>query len=161
MLKTTRTAMQRSSKETQSSFQKWYIINFISEVSFQLRSLNYKVYFPYRNLSPHRPYQELTDIINLNHIIFVLRGHIVPPCHVFAYLRANTHTSAFKKTLSFKLWIWKRLQGVPKNVLIEQNHNQNWVLWADMEFVKNFTQPDFQAKNTPQKCLICDIFLVN
>ena len=43
MLKTTRTAMQRSSKETQSSFQKWYIINFISEVSFQLRSLNYKV----------------------------------------------------------------------------------------------------------------------
>ena len=32
----------------------------------------------------------------------------------------------------------------------------------DMEFVKNFTQPDFQAKNfTPQKCVNCDIFLAN
>ena len=29
---------------------------------------------------------------------------------------------------------------------------------TDMIFVKNFTQPDFQAKNfTPQKCVICDI----
>ena len=38
--------------------------------------------------------------------------------------------------------------------------------WAealpDMEFVKNFTQPDFQAKNfTPQKRVNCDIFLAN
>ena len=33
---------------------------------------------------------------------------------------------------------------------------------ADMIFVKNFTQPDFQAKSfTPQKCVICDIFLAN
>ena len=33
---------------------------------------------------------------------------------------------------------------------------------ADMEYVKNFTQPDFQAKNfTPQKCVNCDIFLAN
>ena len=32
----------------------------------------------------------------------------------------------------------------------------------DMEFVKNFTHPDFQAKSfTPQKCVICDIFLAN
>ena len=32
----------------------------------------------------------------------------------------------------------------------------------DMEFVKNFTQPDFQAKNfTPQKRVNCDIFLAN
>ena len=31
---------------------------------------------------------------------------------------------------------------------------------ADMIFVKNFTQPDFQAKSfTPQQCIICDIFL--
>ena len=30
---------------------------------------------------------------------------------------------------------------------------------ADMEFVKNFTHPDFQAKSfTPQKCVICDSF---
>ena len=29
----------------------------------------------------------------------------------------------------------------------------------DMEFVKNFTHPDFQAKSfTPQKCVICDSF---
>ena len=33
---------------------------------------------------------------------------------------------------------------------------------ADMEFVKNFTHPDFQAKSfTPQKCVICDIFFAN
>ena len=33
---------------------------------------------------------------------------------------------------------------------------------TDMEFVKNFTQPDFQAKNfTPQKRVNCDIFLAN
>ena len=33
---------------------------------------------------------------------------------------------------------------------------------SDMEFVKNFTQPDFQAKNfTPQKRVNCDIFLAN
>ena len=32
----------------------------------------------------------------------------------------------------------------------------------DMKFVKNFTQPDFQAKSfTPQKCVICDIFPAN
>ena len=30
---------------------------------------------------------------------------------------------------------------------------------ADMEIVKNFTHPDFQAKSfTPQKCVICDSF---
>ena len=30
---------------------------------------------------------------------------------------------------------------------------------TDMIFVKNFTLPDFQAKNfTTQKCVICDIF---
>ena len=35
-------------------------------------------------------------------------------------------------------------------------------LSADMKFVKKFTQPDFQAKSfTPQKCVICDIFLMN
>ena len=35
--------------------------NFILTVSSQLRFLNYyiKVYFPYRDLSPHRPFQEL------------------------------------------------------------------------------------------------------
>ena len=33
---------------------------------------------------------------------------------------------------------------------------------ADMEFVKNFTHPDFQAKSfTPQKCVICDSFFGN
>ena len=33
---------------------------------------------------------------------------------------------------------------------------------ADMEFVQNFTHPDFQAKNfTLQRCVNCDIFLAN
>ena len=33
---------------------------------------------------------------------------------------------------------------------------------TDMEFVKNFTHPDFQAKSfTPQKCVVCGIFLAN
>ena len=33
---------------------------------------------------------------------------------------------------------------------------------SDMEFVKNFTHPDFQAKSfTPQKCVICDSFFAN
>jgi len=33
------------------------------------------------------------------------------------------------------------------------------LLDPDMEFVKNFTHPDFQAKSfTPQKCVICDSF---
>ena len=33
---------------------------------------------------------------------------------------------------------------------------------VDMEFVKNFTHPDFQAKSfTPQKCVICDSFFTN
>ena len=32
---------------------------------------------------------------------------------------------------------------------------------ADMIFVQNFTQPDFQAKSfTPQKCVICDSFFL-
>ena len=32
----------------------------------------------------------------------------------------------------------------------------------DMEFVKKFTHPDFQAKSfTPQKCVTFDIFLAN
>ena len=34
--------------------------------------------------------------------------------------------------------------------------------YTDIIFVKNFTQPDFQVKSfTPQKCIICDIFLAN
>ena len=38
--------------------------NFISKVSFQLRFLNFrvKVYFAHRDLSPYRPFQELTQI---------------------------------------------------------------------------------------------------
>ena len=38
--------------------------DFILKVSFQLRFLNFrvKVYFAYRDLSPHRPFQELTQI---------------------------------------------------------------------------------------------------
>ena len=33
---------------------------------------------------------------------------------------------------------------------------------TDMIFVKKFTQTDFQATSfTPQKCVICDIFLTN
>ena len=40
--------------------------------------------------------------------------------------------------------------------------NEGWNDNSDMEFVKNFTQPDFQAKNfTPQKRVNCDIFLAN
>ena len=36
------------------------------------------------------------------------------------------------------------------------------LLDPDMEFVKNFTHPDFQAKSfTPQKCVICDSFFGN
>ena len=36
------------------------------------------------------------------------------------------------------------------------------VTGPDMIFVRNFTQPDFQATSfTPQKCIICDIFLAN
>ena len=35
-------------------------------------------------------------------------------------------------------------------------------LSPEMIIVKNFTQPDFQNKSfTPQKCVICDIFLAN
>ena len=38
----------------------------------------------------------------------------------------------------------------------------NTMQYPDMIFVQNFTLPDFQAKNfTPQKCVICDIFLAN
>ena len=37
-----------------------------------------------------------------------------------------------------------------------------YMLEADMEFVKNFTHPDFQAKSfTPQKGVICDSFFTN
>ena len=46
----------------------------------------------------------------------------------------------------------------------ECSHQSNcfMVSKADMIFVQNFTQPDFQAKSfTPQKCVICDIFLAN
>ena len=39
---------------------------------------------------------------------------------------------------------------------------QNIIKPPDMEFVKNFTHPDFQAKSfTPQKCVICDSFFAN
>ena len=37
-----------------------------------------------------------------------------------------------------------------------------WKQVSDMTFVQNFTMPDFQATSfTPQKCVICDIFLAN
>ena len=54
------------------------ICNFISKVSFQLRFLNFrvKVYFAYRDLSPHRPFQELTFNFNFNisNSLFVFEG---------------------------------------------------------------------------------------
>ena len=49
----------------------------------------------------------------------------------------------------------KSLQPLPLtgNARMETTH-------SDMIFVQNFTKPDFQAKSfTPQKCVICDIFL--
>ena len=55
----------------------------------------------------------------------------------------NTNMSFFliikaNKAPRLKIWIlasdtdtqYVRVQGVPKNVLIEQNHNQKWVLWG-------------------------------
>ena len=45
------------------------------------------------------------------------------------------------------------------NVQVSKHKNTRQ---ADMEFVKKFTHPDFQAKNfTPQKRVNCDIFLAN
>ena len=45
---------------------------------------------------------------------------------------------------------------------IADHSDHLFTLYPDMEFVKNFTQPDFQAKNfTPQKRINCDIFLAN
>ena len=43
---------------------KFLCSNFILKVSFQLRFLNFrdKVYFAYQDLSPYRPFQELTQI---------------------------------------------------------------------------------------------------
>ena len=47
-------------------------------------------------------------------------------------------------------------------LLDSQYITQRNALKADMEFVKNITQPDFQAKDfTPQKRVNCDIFLAN
>ena len=60
----------------------------------------------------------------------------------------------------------KQLHPSPSNGL---TWSQHWLLCEkrsncipDMEFVKNFTHPDFQAKIfTPQKRVNCDIFLAN
>ena len=53
---------------------------------------------------------------------------------------------------------WKRMP----TVMSQESESEGTFDWPDMEFVKNFTQPDFQAKNfTPQKRVNCDIFLAN
>ena len=51
-------------------------------------------------------------------------------------------------------------QDVPVNTLLQIHAlSQIQIQIPDMEFVKNFTHPDFQAKSfTPQKCVICDSF---
>ena len=63
------------------------------------------------------------------------------------------------------------IREVVKKVFLE--HSPKWggggpgilifcKILADMEFVKKFTHPYFQAKSfTPQKCVICDSFFAN
>ena len=49
-----------------------------------------------------------------------------------------------------------------KKMISEMEVAPRYKLLTDMEFVKNFTQPDFRAINfTTQKCVNCDIFLAN
>ena len=51
---------------------------------------------------------------------------------------------------------------VMKSMFMYSNFRKYTHPSSDMEFVKNFTHPDFQAKSfTPQKCVICDSFFAN
>ena len=45
-------------------------------------------------------------------------GTLCPPCHVFAYICANTHTRALKKLDFSQLWVWKRaVHFLPRKVI--------------------------------------------
>ena len=45
-------------------------------------------------------------------------GTLCPPCHVFAYICANTHTSSLKKLDFSQLWVWKRaVHFLPRKVI--------------------------------------------
>ena len=58
--------------------------------------------------------------------------------------------------------IWTRLAEERENEENIWEKDNFGVLEADMIFVENFTQPDFQAKSfTQQKWVICEIFLAN
>ena len=47
------------------------------------------------------------------------RGHICPPCHIFAYISANTRTSALKKIDFYQLQVWKRaVRFLPEKVSV-------------------------------------------
>ena len=92
------------------------------------------------------------------------------PCYRSAtYHNVDSHMSSSQIFISSnektktKLWIWLLCYWCyPDTSHISSTPFGEAAKYSDMIFVKNFTQPDFQAKSfTPQKCVICDIFLAN
>ena len=57
-------------------------------------------------------------------------GTLCPPCYVFAYFCANTHTSSLKKLDFSQLWVWKRaVHFLPRKVISFR--------WKKINFVGN------------------------
>ena len=61
------------------------------------------------------------DIQFYSHLLTLLQdggGAYMPPCHVFAYICANTRTSVLKKLDFSQLWVWKRaVHFLPSKVI--------------------------------------------
>ena len=91
---------------------------------------------------------------SLNKVVLAMLGE----AQQYIYLcsnRTNATSVSFQSAVSTGI----TFQQVPLHVPSAFYCVQNLVFSADMEYVKNFTKPDFQAKSfTPQKC---DIFLAN
>ena len=104
--------------------------------------------------------QRKMELFRLSHLALMTTWSVVKgldPVHfsIFTTVSAISWTTVEQKLCKilervrfFLLTYWQGFQ-VPKTS-------------PDMKFVKNFTQPDFWAKSfTPQKWVICDIFLAN
>ena len=72
----------------------------------------------HRGLSNHLTSFLFLDIQDILTPLGPAWGTLYPPCHVFAYNRANTRTSLLKNLDFSQLWVWKRaVRFLPHKVI--------------------------------------------
>ena len=104
-------------------------------------------------------------------LIYHYMSNFLFPSFRFYYHKINWCRNRWSMwSMWSRLSMWSSWSGLPgwsgRSRWSRWSGETRWSKWSrwstDMEFVKKFTQPVFQAKNfTPQERVNCDIFLAN